>query len=98
MLLRHVPLQGSVVELSAGRGAIVRELRRHGLEVHATDVYDHRRKDQGIETGIDFLSTTSMSRCRSVVMNPPFRDAEAHVRHAFQPTATTEAPWQFCCA
>ena len=25
---------------------------------------------------------TSMSGCRSIVMNPPFRDAEAHVRHA----------------
>ena len=27
---------------------------------------------------------TSMSGCRSIVMNPPFKDAEAHVRHALQ--------------
>jgi len=27
---------------------------------------------------------TSMSGCRSIVMNPPFRDAEPHVRHALQ--------------
>ena len=38
----------------------------------------------GIETGIDFLSMRSMSGCRSIVMNPPFKDAEAHARHALQ--------------
>jgi hypothetical protein len=27
---------------------------------------------------------TSMSGCRSIVMNPPFKDAEAHVRHALR--------------
>jgi hypothetical protein len=27
---------------------------------------------------------TSMSGCRSIVMNPPFKDSEAHVRHALQ--------------
>ena len=85
MLLRHVPLQGPVLEPSAGRGAIVRELRRNGLQVHAFDLHDHGAEPAlGIETGVDFLSTTSMSGCRSIVMNPPFKDAEAHVRHALQ--------------
>ena len=83
MLLRHVPLRSPVLEPSAGRGAIVRQLRRHGLEVHSSDLHDHQAEaGLEIETGVDFLSMTSMSGCRSVVMNPPFRDAEAHVRHA----------------
>ena len=85
MLLRHVPLRGPVLEPSAGRGAIVAALRRQGLEVQASDLYDHEAESAiGIETGIDFLLMTSMAGCRSVVMNPPFRDAEAHVRHALQ--------------
>lgn len=85
MLLRHVPLKGPVLEPSAGRGAIVRELRRHGLPVQAADLHDHQAEaGLEIETGIDFLSMTSMSGCRSIVMNPPFKDAEAHVRHALQ--------------
>jgi hypothetical protein len=85
MLVRHVPLQGPVLEPSAGRGAIVRELRRNGLKVHASDLYDHQAEAAlEIEIGVDFLSMVSMSGCRSIVMNPPFRDAEAHVRHALQ--------------
>jgi len=83
MLLRHVPLQGPVLEPSAGRGAIVAALRRQGVQVRALDLYDHAAEPAlGIETGVDFLSMTSMSGCCSIVMNPPFKDAEAHVRHA----------------
>jgi hypothetical protein len=57
MLLRHMTLEGPVLEPSAGRGAIVRESRRNGLEVHASDLYDHQAEAvRGIETGVDFLS------------------------------------------
>jgi hypothetical protein len=85
MLLRHVLLQGPVLEPSAGRGAIVVALRRQGLQVRASDRYDHAPEPTlGIGIGVDFLSTTSMSGCRSIVMNPPFKAAEAHVRHALQ--------------
>ena len=52
MLLRHVPVSGPVLEPSAGRGAIVRELRRHGLKVHASDLYDHKADPElRIKTG-----------------------------------------------
>src|SRR5262245_8777949 len=85
MLLHHVPLQGPVLEPSAGRGAIVKELRRAGLQVYAYDLHDHSAEAAlGIETGVDFLSMSSMSGCRSIVMNPPFKDSESHVRHALQ--------------
>ena len=85
MLLRHMTLEGPVLEPSAGRGAIVRELRRHGLQVRASDLHDHGAEpDLGIETGVDFLSLTSISGCRSIVMNPPFKDSEQHVRHALR--------------
>ena len=85
MLLRHVQLPDPVLEPSAGRGAIVRELRRAGLQVQASDLHDHQAEATlGIETGVDFLSMSSLSGCRSIVMNPPFKDAEAHVRHALR--------------
>ena len=85
MLLRHMTLEGPVLEPSAGRGAIARELRRHGLQVRASDLHDHGAEpDLGIQTGIDFLSMTSMSSCRSIVMNPPFKASEQHVRHALR--------------
>ena len=85
MLLRHVPVSGPVLEPSAGRGAIVRELRRHGLKVHASDLYDHKADPRlGIKTGVDFLKATTLFGCRSGVMNPPFKDAERHVRHALR--------------
>jgi DNA polymerase I-like protein with 3'-5' exonuclease and polymerase domains len=85
MLLEHVPLEGPVLEPSAGRGAIVTALRQRGLQVHASDLFDHGAEPTlAIRTGVDFLSITSMSGCRSIVMNPPFKDAESHVRHALQ--------------
>jgi len=85
MLLRHVPLQSPVLEPSAGRGAIVSALRRHGLEVRGSDLFDHGAEPGlAIASGVDFLSMTSMAGCRSIAMNPPFKDAEAHVRHALQ--------------
>src|SRR5262245_18702248 len=57
MLLRHERVQDPVLEPSAGRGAIVRELCRHGLRVRASDLYGHGGEPAlGIETGVDFLS------------------------------------------
>jgi hypothetical protein len=85
MLVKHVRLKGPVLEPSAGRGAIVRSLRRHGQKVRAFDLHDHDADQHlGIQTGIDFLSMTSMLGCRSIVMNPPFKDGDRHVRHALR--------------
>jgi len=83
MLLRHVHLTDPILEPSAGRGAIVNALRRHGLEVRAFDLHDHGAQlTLGIETGVDFLSMKTTSGCRSIVMNPPFKESDQHVRHA----------------
>src|SRR5262249_27052643 len=66
MLLHHVPLQGPVLEPSAGRGAIVKELRRAGLRVHAYDLHDHGAEAAlGIETVVNFLSIASTWGCAS---------------------------------
>ena len=99
MLLRHMTLEGPVLEPSAGRGAIVRELRRHGLQVRASDLHDHGAEpDLGIETGVDFLSMTSMSGCRSIVMNPPFKELPNSMFAMRSGCCLTMARWRFCCA
>mgnify|MGYP006267064197 CR=1 FL=1 len=83
MLLRHVPLKGPILEPSAGRGAIVRVLRAQGHTVLASDLYDHGAAPAlGIKTGVDFLSMRPSDRHHDIVMNPPFKDADRHVRHA----------------
>ena len=63
----------------------VAALRRQGVQVLASDLYGHAAEPTlEIKTGVDSPSMTSMSSCCYIVMNQPFMDAEAHVRHALQ--------------
>ena len=83
MLLDHIRVQGPVLEPSAGRGAIVRALRAHGFKVCGSDLYNHDADAAlGIGTGVDFLSMKTIADCRSIMMNPPFKESDLHVRHA----------------
>ena len=85
MLLEHTPLTGPILEPSAGLGALVRPLRRHGFTVTAYDLTDHGIiSGEGIKTGVDFLAQDDASGCVSVVLNPPYKDADKHVRHALK--------------
>ena len=85
MLLRHVPCRAQcsnrvlVGERSSERCAVAgwRYMR-------PTSMTMEQNPRSGSRQGFDFLSMKSMSGCRSIVMNPPFKDAEAHVRHALQ--------------
>jgi hypothetical protein len=70
--------QTRVLEPHAGGGAFVRALRRRGCTVDAHDI------DPGApacETRGDFLALKA-TEAAWIVGNPPFCDAEAHVRHA----------------
>jgi len=71
-----------VLEPSAGGGAFVRALRRRGTPVHALDVDPtapglHEATTHAVG---DFLGW--QGEADWVVGNPPYSDAEAHVRHA----------------
>lgn len=70
-----------ILEPSAGRGAIARRLRHYGFTVVAYDLHDWYGA-AGVEPGVDFLAQTDTRKCKSIVMNPPFKDADRHVRHA----------------
>ena len=64
-------------EPACGDGSLSRELERIGLDVVSTDLYAH-----GYGTyGVDFLRTDHLF-APVIVTNPPFKHADAFVRHA----------------
>lgn len=79
------PLGGVTAwEPHAGRGAFVRSLARAGANVHASDIDPtHRNEWAGATSSAtgDFLHQRG-ARAEWIVGNPPFNEAEAHVRHA----------------
>lgn len=84
----HPPPTSTVVEPSAGKGAIVRVLAEHDYRVHAFEINPHRRqtlKDAGAESvDIDDWLSYKTGGLVSIVGNPPYRPAEtmlAHVKH-----------------
>src|SRR5215203_1005246 len=75
-------LPPQIWEPCAGRGAIVRELKRAGHDVVAHDLNDWPGADLGIETPIDFLmERAAPAGCSCIVTNPPFKLANAFIRH-----------------
>lgn len=69
--------EGAVWECACGDGAMARVLAAHGLEVVATDLNGHGYG----EAGVDFLMETRLL-APNIVTNPPYRLANAFVRHA----------------
>lgn len=71
----------AIWEPACGPGAIVRELREAGFEVHATDLVDYGL--EGAFSGIDFLLERPDPCWPSVIVtNPPFKLADEFTRHA----------------
>ena len=81
MLLAYETPSDRILEPSAGKGAIAKRLRHHDCTVVAYDLHDWFGAE-GVEPGIDFLKQFDTRGCKSIVMNPPFKDADRHVRHA----------------
>lgn len=78
--VEDVPMR--VWEPAAGRGAIVRVLRTHGIETIATDLV-HYPNNAGIQSGVDFLEQPAMLyETAAIVTNPPFNIAPEFVKHA----------------
>jgi hypothetical protein len=72
-------------EPCAGRGAISRELISGGYAVIASDLVAYPGADHGIQTGIDFLMERKPpAGCSAIVTNPPFKNADAFVRHGIE--------------
>lgn len=94
-ILPHLSLAGRVLEPSAGRGAIVKELLVAGVSasnIHAVELDEGRARDVngfGVMTSIgdftDPVEVDGLERSFDLVIgNPPFRDAEKHVRRALE--------------
>jgi hypothetical protein len=76
-LCSMVKIEGPVLEPCAGRGHMVRELRRLGLAVHAADLYAYKYPlVPDIKTGEDVFFLTSLRGFRFVITNLPYRDQD----------------------
>lgn len=76
-------IPGPILEPSAGKGAIANALRARGFYVTAYDLHEWYGA-KGVYPGVDFLRESDTRGCKSIVMNPPYKDADAHVRHALK--------------
>ena len=72
-------------EPCAGRGAISEPLKAAGHEVVAQDLVAYEGAAAGIATPIDFLlETRAPAGCRLIVTNPPYKLADAFIRHGLR--------------
>lgn len=72
----------TIWEPAAGRGAMVRVLRSHGIYCIATDLVAYPDADLGIQSQRDFLMEyTAPKNVAAIITNPPFKNADAFVRH-----------------
>jgi hypothetical protein len=81
-LLRAEQLPDVIWEPACGPGVIVRELRKSGRQVYATDLVDYASPDQD-EAGWDFLLEQQLPiGVQAIVTNPPFKLAQEFVARA----------------
>jgi hypothetical protein len=74
---------GPVWEPAAGRGAIVRVLRKAGHKVIAADIKDNAYCCPDAIGGVDFLKEQhAPAGVETIITNPPFMRADEFVRHA----------------
>lgn len=77
----------TVLEPSAGKGAIARKMLDYGIELYVIEKNEQRAKwlfDQGYEViGRDFLEF-DFNKFDRIVMNPPFEEGQdiTHIQHA----------------
>jgi hypothetical protein len=83
-LMRVKKLPDKIWEPAAGRGAISRELKAAGHMVIATDLLAHEGADEDIAAGVDFLATKGNRGVDAIVTNPPYRHADAFIRHGLK--------------
>jgi hypothetical protein len=78
IIVKYINGNRCVWEPAAGSGKMAEVLRRHGMEVSATD----------ITTGDDFLSAQGLrnSHITAIVTNPPYALAREFIEHALRLT------------
>lgn len=79
-LLKNAPVAGRVLEPAAGRGHLVVELRKHGLEVTARDLHAHPDPlIDDIEVPCDLDGLASLEGFDWLVTNLPFTDLDRRI-------------------
>jgi hypothetical protein len=81
-LLKAERLPHRIWEPACGPGSIVRELRKAGHDVLATDLVNYHSPDQD-QSGFDFLLPFPVPEgIEAIVTNPPFKNAQEFVEKA----------------
>jgi hypothetical protein len=92
-LLRLETFVGGCWDSSCGRGNILKALcaclPAHeaivGSDLHEAAMASALRETCSVAFGQDFLAATVMrDGCRNIVINPPFKACDAHIRHALK--------------
>ena len=73
-----------ILEPAAGRGAIVRELKRGGWQVLAQDLIEYVAADPEVHAGINFFGVEALAFTDAIVTNPPYRLADRFVRKGLE--------------
>lgn len=76
-LLANETFNGPIWEPACGDGAISEVLKRSGLDVLSTDLFNRGYKFG--ESGYDFLTIDSHARYHNIITNPPYNLAENFV-------------------
>ena len=71
-------------EPCAGKGAISRVLKAGGWRVISHDLIHYPGADPDIHPDIDFFASRSASYLQAIVTNPPYRWADAFIRHGLK--------------
>lgn len=82
------PSGKTILEPSAGMGSIVIQLKKSGAKVIACENEERLRRVLEHECEViedDFFQLTSerISHIHAIIMNPPFRNADRHIQHAW---------------
>jgi hypothetical protein len=82
-LCRAIKIEGPILEPCAGRGHMVRELRRLGFDVFAADLHAYENPFvPDIETRSDVFDLKSLRGYRWLVTNLPYADQDRILAHA----------------
>jgi hypothetical protein len=80
-LLSRIPIEGPILEPAAGAGHMVVELRRHGLEVVASDLHAYQDPLVSDIAIRNLRSIDSLRGFKWLVTNLPYREQDALAAH-----------------
>lgn len=80
--LTDLAINEPILDAGAGDGVLIDGLKERGYQVCGIELSMNRAEHPDVARGIDFLTFKPKVQYRSIIMNPPFKDSDAFIRHA----------------